>query len=486
MTSQLEYLLAATPPDQLADIIGELPPAAATALLNDPQFQDANTSINYPTPLDLGLALDTTTKRTPALELINQQLVKAHDTPDDRLIITMPPQEGKSLLSSRRFPLWALTRNPETRIAIASYAADISRRFGRAIRNDILSNSDLLPFTIQHGISTQKEWEINGHDGGVYTTGVSGQLTSRSVDLMIIDDPVKNKKQADSQTYRDEAWEWLTHTVMTRLSPGASVILIQTRWHEDDLAGRILERHPNRWRTLNITAQAEHHNDPLNRQPGEYMQSARGRTHEQWEDRKRSVGTQAWEAMYQGNPAPPKGVIIERDWIQYYDTPPTEYDQIIQSWDLAFGATETSSYVVGQVWAKKDANYYLLDQYRARADFVATVQAIKNMTAKWPQARLKLIEKKANGPAVLSALRRDVTGMKPINPQGSKETRLHAVTPLFEGSNVYIPNNQTWTQDYVEELVTFPSAAHDDQVDATTQALERLSVAYTPRTAKVG
>lgn len=442
----------------------------------------------WDTPLDLATTLDPRVVRTPALDTINQALVETLNTPDGRLIISMPPQEGKSQLSSRRFPTWALTQNPELRIAVASYEAGIARRWGRVVRDDITQHSDLLGLRVRDDLSAQHEWQLADHDGGVFTAGVGGAMTGRPVDLLLIDDPVKGREQADSPTIQRKTWEWWTDTALTRLAPGAPVILILTRWSDQDLAGKLIDSEPDVWRVLNIPAQAEDTDDVLGRAPGEFMVSARGRTTAQWEARKKSSGPFTWSALYQGRPAPAEGGIFPRDWPTYDQPLWTEHpdgtrrvpmsagDEMIQSWDLTFKDAGTSDYVVGQVWLRTRAGAYLLDQTRARLDFPATLDAIRATTARWPQAVAKLIEDKANGPAVIAALRHEIPGIIPVNPEGGKVTRAHAVTPYVHARNVHLPTAQLLpnVEALREEAANFPNAAHDDTVDALTQALNQL------------
>lgn len=249
-----------------------------------------------------------------------------------------------------------------------------------------------------------------------------------------------------------------------------------TRWHQDDLAGRLQQHDADAgWRVLNIPAQCEDPaTDPLGRELGEFMVSARGRSREQWEQRKATAGSRTWNALYQGRPAPAEGGLIKRDWWQRYTIPP-ERGTLLQSWDLAFKDAKTSDYVVGQVWMHDGANAYLLDQVRGRWGFTETVQQIEAMSARWPAAHLKLIEDKANGPAVIDSLRGRLAGIVPVNPQGGKEARAAAVSPFIEAGNVLLPE-RPFAAELIEECAAFPNATHDDQVDAMTQALARIFI----------
>ena len=447
----------------------------------------------WATPGALAQHLDPKTRQTPALELIDATLVDAYNTPDARVIISMPPQEGKSQRASRRFPLWALTQNPDLRIAITSYEAGVARRWGRAIRDDVTVYGRDLGLRVRDDLAAQHEWQLDGHEGGVYTAGVGGALTGRPVDLLVIDDPVKDRKQADSQVYRDAVWDWWTDTAATRLAPGAPVVLILTRWHHDDLAGRLLGAEDGHlWTVINIPAQADHRPekdqaDPLGREPGQFMDSARGRTRPQWEAIKVRSGPRTWASLYQGRPTPDAGDLFPAEWARF-DQPmwierpdgtrwiPGQDFELVQSWDFTFKDKKSSDYVVGQVWLRTGVHAYLLDQVRARLSFTATIAAIKAMTARWPQAVAKFMEDKANGPAIINALNATVMGMIPIEPEGSKYARAAAVSPLAHSHNVHLPDPDLLpnVEELVEECKGFPNAAHDDTVDAMSQALNRL------------
>lgn len=456
----------------------------------------------WETPGALAVELDRRTVQTPALDKVDDALTWVVSGPDRRLIITMPPQEGKST-RVHAFIAWLLSRNNEARVAMASNDLGLARRNGRAVRDLVINHSGLLGMRIRPDVSAQTEWQLLGHTGGMYSVGIGGSLTGRPADVLVIDDPVKDRVQADSEIWRQRVWDWWTDVGSARLAPGAPVIVILTRWHEDDLAGRLLKSEDaGSWRVLNIPAQADHdpakgETDPLGREPGEFMVSARGRTTAQWEQRKRTAGARSWSALYQGRPSPAGGGYFKRDHWRYYTQPlwidrgdgsrfVTAYDDLLMSWDMAFKDLESSDYVVGQVWMRRGAEVFLLDQVRGRWDFPETCRQLIGFTAKWPQALLKLVEDKANGTAVIAALRRTVPGIVPEEPQGSKTARASAVSPLQEAEQVYLPDPMlgfdedagvsphAWVPEFVEEAATFPSGAHDDQVDGMTQALNRL------------
>lgn len=449
----------------------------------------------WPGPLDLSCGLDPATVRTPALELISRQLARAAAKPNGRLIISMPPQEGKSSIASRRFPLWRFLSKPETRIAIVSYSAHIARTHSRAVRDDVYTHGPMLGVAIRPDVAAQNEWQLAGHSGGVYATGIGGALTGRPVDLLIIDDPLKDRQEAESALMRQICWDWWTDVGSTRLAPGAPVILILTRWHQDDLAGRLLAAGDGAtWDVVNIPAQADHHPDAgetdiLGRQPGEFMRSARGRSRAEWEAIKIRSPQRTWTSLYQGRPAPVAGDILRRDQWQTWTGPLWTTDEqgrnwvpgvgtLIASWDMAFKDTKSSDYVVGQVWLHRGPNAYLLEQVRRRMSFTETVAAFDAQVARWPQVTAKLVEDKANGTAVIDTLRQKIPGIVPVTPHESKEARAHAVTPFIAAGNVHLPPvaQHPWVAALVDEAAAFPNDAHDDQVDALTQALNHIYI----------
>nr|WOE43422.1 MAG: terminase large subunit [Caudoviricetes sp.] len=442
----------------------------------------------WPSPLDLACDLDPRIRRTPALELVNAALVEAFNTPDARLAISIAPQEGKTTLAVVNFIVWALQQEPDLPIVLGTYNQSLANRGGRLIRNTIEANPQ-LGIRIADDNGAKHEWSIAGKHGGLVSAGRGVGISGRPASLIVIDDPFK-EGEAQSETIREQAWDWWTEGLSARLAPGAAVIVIHTRWHTDDLIGRLLERDAHAdWKYINIPAQCEDPaTDPLGRtRVGEFMVSARGRSQRQWEQRKLTVGSRVWNALYQGRPAPAEGGMVKRDWWKHYDQPlwieldngqrrTLGMDAVLISADLTFKGEDHSDYVAIGVWARRGPNAYLLDQVRGHYDFPETIRRLEALCARWPDAALKIIEDKANGPAVIATLRHRIPGIVAEIPQGSKVARLAAVSPLIEAGNVHLPNPQLapWVGDYVEEFAGFPNAAHDDQVDHTTQGLNRL------------
>lgn len=286
----------------------------------------------------LAAYVDPMTVQTPALDVIDEGIEWALATPDARLAIAMSPQEGKSTRCAVWTPIRALQLDPERRIIVASYAEGLASEHARTARN-IIENygsrardpltgiplPDKLGLELADDKSAAGHWTIKGHRGGVFAAGVGGGMTGRPADLIIIDDPYKNMEEADSPAYRAKVDEWFKAVVTTRLAPGAPIILIQTRWSEQDLAGsllahdRALPEGEREWRFLNIPALAEDGTpDALEREPGTYLQSARGRTPADWERIRRAVGPRVWSALYQGRPTPAGGGLFSRDAFDRY------------------------------------------------------------------------------------------------------------------------------------------------------------------------
>lgn len=396
-----------------------------------------------------------------------------------RLIINVPPGHMKSLICGVFWPAWTWATRPETRWIAAAYEAGLSRRDSIKARNLIGSDwyrerwgNVLNP----NEVDTQTEYHTTA-GGFRFSTSVNGAATGRHAHIQLVDDPL-SAGDALSKAAREACTTWWRETMSSRLLRGGARVIIQQRLHQDDLAGVMLRE-----------GGYEHLKLPAFYEPYEKKPTSIGwvdpRTEEGaplWPEnyeadeqvrRKKELGTYGFVGQYQQRPDPPGGAIIQRAWVKHYSELPGDATGHTQSWDAAFKDKATSDFVVGQVWAKAGANYYLIDQVRDRMAYTATKAAVTSLSAKHPRATKKLIEDKANGPAIIDELKGSIPGIVPITPKGSKEERVHAVSPLFEAGNVYLPDpsRAPWVHDFVEELVSFPFAPHDDQVDACTQYL---------------
>jgi predicted phage terminase large subunit-like protein len=443
----------------------------------------------FPTPLDVAQRLDRKFKATPAIQLINDALVWAEQTPDARLIVTMPPQEGKSSLVTRYGSLWALLRDPSRRVALTSYGDRLARRWGRAIRADIRTNSGYqgmldLGLRISQDARASDEWELAGGGGGIYTAGVRSAITGRPVDWLVIDDPHKDRKDADSLILREDVWDWWESSASARLAPGAPVTLVLTRWHNDDLAGRLMREQPGVWRLVHIPAQADPHlidPDPLGRDPGEYMVSARGRSLENWESRKRDAGDE-WEPLYQGNPAAPGGDVFEVDRIRYWH-PARDRGTITttRTWPLAqcwrFATVDTASskstsadYTVVGAWAiPPDGHLVLLDLARERVPIHRQIELARPLVERW-NLDITYVEAGMKGTQLVRELLGQGWQVDDLIADKSKQLRAGPLARRIREGRVWIPSEHAWLQEVLKELREFPNSRHDDIVDVFAYA----------------
>lgn len=414
------------------------------------------------------------------------EAVKHKESP--RLMLTMPPRSGKTEIVSRRFPAYVFGRYPDTSIIATSYSADLASRNNRDVQKvmDDIEYSKLFPSSSLYGknirsvsqgtyLRNSDIFEVVGHKGVYKSAGIGGGITGMGGDILIVDDVFKDRSEADSPTIRNKVYNWYTSTLYTRLSPGGGILIIMTRWHSDDLCGRLLEKDKDakKWEVIEYPAIATH--DEKHRKQGEALHPERYNIDELLQI-KSDIGSRDWEALYQQKPTVDGGTVFKKEWFKYWTTLPTRFDTMITSWDMTFKGTDGTDYVVGQVWGKKGADCYLIDQVRKRMSFTETLHEFIKLSNKYPKAIKKLVEDKANGSAVIDTLKHTVQGITPVEPDGGKVSRAYAVTPMLEAGNVYIPSPliYKWVDDYVTELTNFPVVAHDDQVDATTQALREL------------
>ena len=397
--------------------------------------------------------------------------------PYDILCISCPPQHGKSLTITETLPSFYLGRNPTHRVIEISYSEDFAKLFGRRNKQKIEEfGEDIFNIGLAKTPNSATEFELSNNVGGMISRGVLSGVTGRPANLIIIDDPVKNSKEASSKAYRDSVFNEWQMSFKTRLSAGAKVIIIMTRWHEDDLVGRIMETEPN-VKVINLPCEAEA-DDPLDRNIGEALAPELGKDDE-WligfkEGFTSKEGSMAWNALYQGRPTSAEGNVFKREWWQYYDVLPDDIPIWLLSVDATFKDKEDNDFVSITLWGKKENRIYLIDEIHQRLDFTGTILAIENMRARYPKINQVLIEDKANGSAIISVLRRSMMGIIPVEPLGGKVSRANAVTPAIEGGNVYLPKYAPWVHEYVDELASFPNGKNDDRVDSTSQALSRL------------
>lgn len=391
----------------------------------------------------------------------------------DILLLSVAPQHGKSMTVTETLPSWYMGKHPLSRVIVASYNSEFAKRFtdrnaekvrefGKDIFGIEIGNTDAAEkFTLSNGI------------GQFISRGLMGGITGEPAELMIIDDPVKNEEEANSPTMREKLFDnWLT-SCKSRLAPGAKIIVIQTRWHKEDLYGMLLQTEKNVTR-INFAVECEEPNDPLGREIGETLCPEIGRDKAWWADFKQSYlttkGSRALNALYYGRPNSIEGGLFKRGWFRYYTQAPLLAFKAI-SVDATFKDGKKSDFVAIQCWGKRGKDYYLLDRVKRIMGFVDTLRFIDDMIAKFPDYNAIYIEDKANGSAIVDVLSRKYRAVIAVQPEGGKEARASAVAPMVEAGNVYV--RQDLDADLVDECCDFPNADHDDQVDAMTQLLNK-------------
>ena len=397
-----------------------------------------------------------------------------------RLMIFMPPGHGKSMSTTETFPSFFIGKDPKRRVIQASYGDDLATDFGgRNLDKVNKFGKALFNIEVNKTQTAKSYWGVKGKRGHMISCGIKSGITGKRADLLLIDDPVKNDEEASSQTIRDKSWNEYEKTLNSRLLPDSAVILIMTRWNIGDIAGRILKQIADgielyEWEVINLPCEAEE-GDLLGREVGEPLWPEYGFNTEWIRKEKRKASKSTWASLYQQRPFIEGGNKIDIAKFKFYSKLPV-FEQTLQSWDMAFKDKKDSDFVVGQVWGQVENKLYLIDQVRGRMNFENTAKAFINLTNKYPSAGIKLIEDKANGPAIISSLRYKIGGITPINPRGSKVARAEAITPLINAGLVYLPNSDIapWIISFVNECEVFPEGDNDDQVDSMTQAISRF------------
>jgi predicted phage terminase large subunit-like protein len=414
------------------------------------------------------------------IDAIVHQLLRIDDEELRRLIITQPPRSLKTICVSIAFIAWKLGHDPSLRFACVSYSNELAATFHRMFRLVVASEwyRQLFP-----GVVIAKDTEnelVTSKGGGRYATSVGGTMTGRGFDFIIIDDPLK-ADDAHSESARPKSNEYFKNTLLSRLdNPDKGVfILVCQRLHEEDLAGSLLEQ--GGWYHLNLSAIAEEDqkiqigpNAWHRRSAGDVLHPER-QSAEMLEALKRELGSLTFSAQYQQSPIPAEGNLVRREWLQFYEEFTQEPDQIVQSWDVASTTSQTSSYSVCTTWAVIGNRYYLLDVWRDRIEFPKLRQKVIDHFFDC-QANVVLIEKAGIGQHLFQELvNADEPGFpRPIaiRPEGDKIVRLEGQSTRFEAGQVFLPLEAPWLDLFLNELLAFPNARHDDQVDSVSQFLK--------------
>lgn len=395
-----------------------------------------------------------------------------------RLMIFMPPRHSKTLNVSKLFPAWFIGGNPDKRMITASYGATLATRNSRTVRNLIRSKPyrEIFPgIELAHDSSSASEWDIQDHEGGMIAAGVGGGITGHGAHLFVIDDPIKSRSEAESLTYRDNLKEWYGDAYTRLQQPGGAVILMHTRWHEDDLAGYLQHNSTDDWTILSFPALAED-NDPLGRQAGEAL----------WPERygvevlnkiAETLGEYRFSAEYQQQPQPKSGNLFDTQLIKVVDYVP-ECTHVVRFYDLAVTTKKKSDYTVGfKMGITVQQEPVILDVWRAQLPAPDIQDAIAQNAAIDGKAVPIRLEAEKAGIIELDYLLRDprLHGYRidAVPPEGDKYTRAGPFAVRVKAKKVLMVKAQ-WNRAYLDELSVFPSGAHDDQVDATSGAWDML------------
>lgn len=398
-----------------------------------------------------------------------------------RLMIFVPPRHGKSMLASEYFPAWYLGRNPYSQIIHVTYAKDLALDFGRKVRNQ-LNDETIYPYVFE-GVRLADDSaasdRFHTNKRGVYhAVGVGGAITGRGADLLLIDDPIKGREDADSELYRRRMRDWYQAVAYTRLMPGGSIVLIQTRWRYDDLGGLLLDEHKDEnWHVISMPA------IDINGQalwpeafPIETLHKI-----------KAAVGSRDWNALYQQQPTPDEGGMVKLSWFGRYDHNdiPSRFDRIVHSWDTAQKSKEINDPTAGLVFGQIGNQSFLLDVIRERMEYPELKRrVIHTATHGQYPASVVLIEDKASGISLAQELRQS-PGFPPVialKVEGDKELRMHRATPTIEAGNIFLPSRARWLPEFESEIVAFPLGKTKDQGDALSQY---ITWAFVPRSRAV-
>ncbi len=409
--------------------------------------------------------------------LLISELERVATGATDRLMLLLPPGSAKSTYASVLFPAWWFTQHPKSSIIAASHTADLAHHFGRQVRDVVAAQGERLGYSLAPHSRAAGRWRTSA-GGDYFAAGIRGPVTGRRADLAILDDPIKSHAEADSAHYRDLVWNWYRADLITRLKPGGRIVLIMTRWHEDDLGGRLLAHQQGQWRVLRLPALAEP-DDPLGRPDGAPLWP-------EWESadalqRKRlTVGHRVWSAMYQQTPRPAHGTLFAVRSLEILDTPPPP-GRAVRAWDLAATPRRSDNdpdWTAGiRLHCSDDHHFTITDVVRLQGSPHQVEEAILH-TAKLDGRSVTISLPKDPGSAggfVASYLVSQLAGYNVIvtSETGSKTSRATPVAAQIEAGNVSILR-AAWNHAFIEELRDFPHGVKDDQVDALSRAFAAL------------
>lgn len=396
------------------------------------------------------------------------------------LIIETAPRHGKSESASRRLPAFLLGNNPNAQILAASYSADLANRMNIDVQR-IIDNplySELFPDTKLSGMGevlgkykrTDKFFEVIDNKGSYRSCGIGGGITGMGMDFGIIDDFCKNFDEVRSEVYREKVWQWYLTTFFTRLEKGASILITATRWHKDDLIGRILDsEHGSKWEVVKLKAiKEDKYLDYDSRETGQALWPYKYPI-EKLEEIKIAIGSKNFASLYQQSPSVAEGAIFKRKWWKFYDELPPRPDMTIHSWDTDFGKNAATSAGIQSKLYK--SGLYLTGLYDESLEFPQLDSQVRLEDSNDP-CDACLIEDKASGQSLIQVLNQESTiPTVPIKPTTDKVSRAHSVSPFVEAGNVFLPRKAQWTKRFIDIMSAFPDIKRKDIVDAFTQLI---------------
>lgn len=409
-------------------------------------------------------------------KLIEDKLLDVANGKCKRLMISIAPRSGKSMLVSHYFPAWYLGRFPNKKIILATYEATFSASWGRKAR-DVLSEYGEKIFDVKVADSPASidNWEIAGTGGGMATAGAGGALTGKGANLLILDDYIKNSEEALSPNTQEKIYDWFRSTFYTRLTPDGAIIITATRWASDDLIGKLIKEMRDggeEWEVINIPALADAENDPLGRSEGEPLWPEGGFDLKKYTDIKRTLGSHWFSAMYQGRPTSKEGNLIKLKWFGRYKVPPAEPEMVVLSMDTAQKDNEITDYTVIGVWYLYKNSYYLVDVIRDKMDHPRLLAVSKDLI-RYKKPHVVLIEDRGSGISLAQHLELETSAnIIKVQPTTDKITRMSAESAAIEAGRVYLPESAAWLYDFEDELLAFPQSAYKDQLDMCSQALK--------------
>lgn len=420
------------------------------------------------------------------IDLIAEKITPALYSGGGRFIIELPPRHGKSEFISKNVPAWFLDTFPARNVILTSYGDELASGFGRWVRDHFASNPyakaslkagshSASRFGVVHKVwnkETEREEEVESE---MITAGIGGAITGKGGHLLICDDPFKNWEEANSPVYRKKVKDWFDSTFYTRQEPNATIIVLQTRWHYDDLIGYLKNEHKDKWVSITLPAFAIDPNDMLGRAEGEVLCPERY-DHAAMTALKNGLPSQKWEPLYMQRPSKDGGTIFNRGWWQYYEKIPTDITHKVQFWDTASKPGISNDYSVCATWGVSASGYYLLDLWRDKVELPELEEAVVQQYNKWNPVAV-VVEDKNSGTSILQLGKKfSRIPMIPYDPkQKSKENRAIDASPTIKAKKAFLPKNAAFTSDFVTEHEHFPATDHDDQVDTTSMAIDYFS-----------